>query len=147
MLRRKTIIVLTITFMVTLMVSAFSYLYISQVLRLRLDNANETAKQLTRQLAYAAENDPPDFSSTAIDTNDPRLGEAGLDRVSADRHRPRTTCCNPPAVAGSSSWTPPSSAPTARLCSTPTPTWWEKSSPRGLISSESSKLASESNFA
>ena len=69
MLRRKTIIVLTITFMVTLMVSAFSYLYISQVLRLRLDNANETATQLTRQLAYAAENDPPDFSSTAIDTN------------------------------------------------------------------------------
>jgi signal transduction histidine kinase len=71
MLRRKTIIVLTITFMVTLMVSAFSYLYISQVLRLRLDNANETATQLTRQLAYAAENDPPDFSSTSIDTNDP----------------------------------------------------------------------------
>jgi signal transduction histidine kinase len=71
MLRRKTIIVLTITFMVTLMVSAFSYLYISQVLRLRLGNADETAKQLTRQLAYAAENDPPDFSSTAIDTNDP----------------------------------------------------------------------------
>ena len=71
MLRRKTIIVLTITFMVTVMVSAFSYLYISQVLRLRLDNANETAKQLTQQLAYAAENDPPDFSSTAIDTNDP----------------------------------------------------------------------------
>ena len=71
MLRRKTIIVLTITFMVTLMVSAFSYLYISQVLRLRIDNANETAKQLTRQLAYAAENDPPDFSSTAVDTTNP----------------------------------------------------------------------------
>jgi signal transduction histidine kinase len=71
MLRRKTIIVLTITFMVTLMVSAFSYLYISQVLRLRLENANETAKQLTRQIAYAASNAPPDFSSTAIDTNDP----------------------------------------------------------------------------
>ncbi len=71
MLRRKTIIVLTITFMVTLMVSAFSYLYISQVLRLRIDNANETATQLTRQLAYAAENDVPDFSSTPIDTSDP----------------------------------------------------------------------------
>ncbi len=71
MLRRKTIIVLTITLMVTLMVSAFSYLYISQVLRLRIDNANETAKQLTRQLAYAAENDLPDFSSTPINTNDP----------------------------------------------------------------------------
>src|ERR1700739_2845274 len=71
MFRRKTIIVLTITFMVTLMVSAFSYLYISQVLRLRIDNANETAKQLTRQLAYAAENDPPDLSSTSVDVNDP----------------------------------------------------------------------------
>jgi signal transduction histidine kinase len=71
MFRRKTIIVLTITFMVTIMVSAFSYLYISQTLRLRLDNANDTAKQLTRQLAYAVENDPPDFSSTKVDTTDP----------------------------------------------------------------------------
>ena len=71
MLRRKTIIVVTITFMVTLMVSAFSYLYISQALRLRLDNAGETAKQLTRQLAYAAENDVPDFSSTPTDTSNP----------------------------------------------------------------------------
>jgi signal transduction histidine kinase len=71
MLRRKTIIVLTITLMVTLMVSAFSYLYISQILRLRIENANETAKQLTRQLAYAAENDVPDFSSTPVNTNDP----------------------------------------------------------------------------
>src|SRR5450755_2927184 len=71
MLRRKTIIVLTITLVVTLMVSAFSYLYISQTLRLRIDNANETAQQLTRQLAYAAENDPPDLSSTRIDTNNP----------------------------------------------------------------------------
>ena len=71
MLRRKTIIVLTITLMVTLMVSAFSYLYVSQTLRLRIDNANETAKQLTSQLAYAAENDVPDFGSTPVNTNDP----------------------------------------------------------------------------
>jgi signal transduction histidine kinase len=71
MFRRKTIIVLTITFMVTIMVAAFSYLYISQILRLRIDNASETAKQLTHQLAYAAENDLPDFSSTRVDTNDP----------------------------------------------------------------------------
>jgi signal transduction histidine kinase len=69
MLRRKTIIVLTITFMMTAMVTAFSYLYISQILRLRIDSADETAKQLTRQLAYAADNDLPDFSSTAIDVN------------------------------------------------------------------------------
>jgi signal transduction histidine kinase len=71
MLRRKTIIVLTITFMVTLMVSAFSYLYISQVLRLRIENAHETARQLAHQLAYAAENDLPDFSSTNVDTSNP----------------------------------------------------------------------------
>jgi len=70
MFRRKTIIVLTITFMVALMVAAFSYLYISQILRLRIANANETAIQLTRQLAYAVENDPPDFTSTPIDTSD-----------------------------------------------------------------------------
>ena len=71
MLRRKTIIVLTITFMVTVMVTAFSYLYISQILRLRIANAYETATNLTHQLAYAAGNAVPDFSSTSIDTNDP----------------------------------------------------------------------------
>jgi signal transduction histidine kinase len=71
MLRRKTIIVLVITLMVTVMVSAFSYLYISQMLRLRITNTNENAINLTRQLAYAATNAVPDFSSTRIDTNDP----------------------------------------------------------------------------
>ena len=71
MLRRKTIIVLVITFMVTAMVSAFSYLYISQILRLRITNANETATSLTHQLAYAASNAVPDFGSTSIDTSDP----------------------------------------------------------------------------
>src|ERR1700727_1261824 len=71
MLRRKTIIVLIITLMVTVMVSAFSYLYILQVLRLRIENAHETARQLAYQLAYAAEINVPDFSSTPVDTNNP----------------------------------------------------------------------------
>ena len=71
MLRRKTIIVLTITLMVTLMVSAFSYLYISQILRLRIENAHETAKQLAGQLAYAVQGEYPDFSSTNVDTSNP----------------------------------------------------------------------------
>jgi len=70
MLRRKTIIVLAITLMVTAMVSTFSYLYISQILRLRILNAQETAASLTRQLAYAAGNAVPDFGSTKIDIND-----------------------------------------------------------------------------
>lgn len=71
MFRRKTIIVLVITFMVTVMVAAFSYLYISQILRLRIANAYETATSLTHQLAYAAANALPDFSSTKVDTNNP----------------------------------------------------------------------------
>src|ERR1700733_5612962 len=70
-MRRKIIIVLAITFMVTLMVSAFSYLYISQILRQRITNAEETAQQLTSQLAYTAENDVPDLSSTRTNPNHP----------------------------------------------------------------------------
>ena len=80
MLRRKTIIVLVITLMVTSMVSAFSYLYISQILRLRIANAYETATSLTHQLAYAAGNAVPDFSSTSVDTSNP----AALSRALAD---------------------------------------------------------------
>ena len=79
-MRRKTIIVLVITLMVTVMVSAFSYLYISQILRLRIVSAYETATSLTHQLAYAAGNAVPDFSSTSVDTNDP----AALRRALAD---------------------------------------------------------------
>ena len=70
-MRRKTIIVLVITLMVTVLVSAFSYLYISQILRLRIASAYETATSLTHQLAYAAGNAVPDFSSTSVDTSDP----------------------------------------------------------------------------
>jgi signal transduction histidine kinase len=70
-MRRKVIIVLAITFMVTVMVAAFSYLYISQILRLRINNTYESTDRLTQQLAYFAENDLPDLSSTRIDTNDP----------------------------------------------------------------------------
>ena len=70
-MRRKAIIVLTITFMVTTMVTAFSYLYISQILRQRINNAYESASRLTQQLAYFAENDLPDLTSTRVDTNDP----------------------------------------------------------------------------
>ncbi len=60
--------------------TAFSVLYISQILRLRIANANETASSLTRQLAYAASNAVPDFSSTSIDTSNP----AAVRRALAD---------------------------------------------------------------
>jgi signal transduction histidine kinase len=70
-MRRKAIIVTGITFMVTVMVTAFSYLYISQLLRQRITNTYESASRLTQQLAYFVENDLPDLSSTRIDTDDP----------------------------------------------------------------------------
>src|SRR6476660_9981815 len=85
MFRRKTIIVLAITFMVMAMVTAFSILYISQILRLRIANAFETATSLTHQLAYAAGNAVPDFSSTSVDTSDPvALRRALADYVQTD---------------------------------------------------------------
>jgi signal transduction histidine kinase len=71
MFRRKTIIVLVITLMVTAMVTVSSYLYVSQTIRLRLTNVSDTADGLTRQVEYAAQNAVPDFSATRIDTNDP----------------------------------------------------------------------------
>jgi signal transduction histidine kinase len=70
-MRRKTIIVLAITFMVTVMVTAFSYLYISVILRQRIDNVYNFAATRTKQLAYLANQDLPDLSSTRVDTNDP----------------------------------------------------------------------------
>ncbi len=70
-MRRKAIIVLAITFMVTVMVTAFSYLYISVILRQRITNAYESTNRLTQQIAYFADNDLPDLSSTRVDTNDP----------------------------------------------------------------------------
>jgi signal transduction histidine kinase len=78
MMRRKAIIVLAITLMVLAMVTAFSFLYISQILRQRIVTAQETAQHLTQQLAYAAENDLPDLASTRIDTNDPEAVRAAL---------------------------------------------------------------------
>src|SRR5581483_8795352 len=70
-MRRRTQIVLGITLMVFVLVCAFSYIYISELLRQRVTTAYETASLLSQQLAYAAYNATPDLSSTRIDTNDP----------------------------------------------------------------------------
>ena len=77
-MRRKTIIVLAITFMVTVMVTAFSYLYISVLLRQRIDNAYTIASTRTKQLASLANTDLPDLSSTRVDTNDPAAMRSGI---------------------------------------------------------------------
>ncbi len=70
-MRRKTQIVLAITFMVAAMVSAFSYIYVSQILRQRVTFAHDTAGFLNSQLAYLAANAIPDLTSTRVDTANP----------------------------------------------------------------------------
>jgi len=63
--------VLAITFMVAVLVCAFSYIYISQLLRQRIFTAHESAAYLDTQLAYLATNAAPDLTSTRVDTSDP----------------------------------------------------------------------------
>ena len=71
-MRRKTKIVLAITFMVAVLVLTFSYIYISELLRQRVTTARESAAQLTSNLAYLAANAAPDLSSTKVDTANPQ---------------------------------------------------------------------------
>src|SRR6202050_185325 len=77
-MRRKTIIVLGITFMVTVMVTAFSYLYVSETLSQQITGARDGAEHLTKQLQYLASNDVPDLSSTRVDTNNPQAVRRAL---------------------------------------------------------------------
>ncbi|MBZ5705073.1 MAG: PAS domain S-box protein [Acidobacteriia bacterium] len=70
-MRRRTKLVLAITFMVTALVSGFSYIYVSQILRQRVTSAQDIASQLTSQLAYLAAEAAPDLTSTRVDTSNP----------------------------------------------------------------------------
>ncbi len=77
-MRRRTQIVLAITFMVAALVTGASYFYISQILWQGINNAHDTAAFLTSQLAYLASNAAPDLSSTRIDTNNPDALRRGV---------------------------------------------------------------------
>jgi len=77
-MRRRTKLVLAITLMVAVLVTAFSYIYLSQILRQRITAANETASLLTAQLAYLAANAAPDLSSTPVDTSNPDAVRRGI---------------------------------------------------------------------
>jgi signal transduction histidine kinase len=70
-MRRKTQIVLAITFMVTALVSSLSYAYLSEILRQRVAYEGDTANYLNSQLAYIAASEIPDFTSTHVDTSNP----------------------------------------------------------------------------
>jgi len=71
-MRRKTQIVLAITFMVGALVAFFSYTYLSEILRQEITNADEIAAELTSQLARLANNAVPDLTSTRVNTDDPK---------------------------------------------------------------------------
>jgi PAS domain S-box-containing protein len=77
-MRRRTQIVLAITFMVAALVSGASYIYISQILHQRISTAHDTGMYLTSQLAYLATNAAPDLSSTRVDTNNPEAMRRGV---------------------------------------------------------------------
>jgi len=69
-MRRKTQIVLAITFMVAALVCSFSDIYVSQILRQRVAYAHDSAANLDSQLAYlAAKAVIPDLADTRIDTS------------------------------------------------------------------------------
>jgi PAS domain S-box-containing protein len=70
-MRRKTQIVLAITFLVAALVCGFSYIYVSQILRQRVTFAHDTAGYLNNQLAYFAAKAIPDLTSTRVDTGNP----------------------------------------------------------------------------
>src|SRR5437764_10169544 len=77
-MRRRTQIVLAISFMVAALVTGASYLYISQILRQGINSAHDTASYLTSQLAYLATNAAPDLSSTRVDTTNPESVRRGI---------------------------------------------------------------------
>ena len=71
-MRRKTQLVMAVTFMVTVVVACSSYIYVSQTLHQQILNTRDTAYNLTRQLAYLANDAAPDLASTKVNTDDPK---------------------------------------------------------------------------
>ena len=69
---------LGITFMVTALVSAASYIYVSQILHQRIGAAHDTAINIDSQLAYLATSAAPDLSSTRVDTSNPEAVRRGI---------------------------------------------------------------------
>src|SRR5579863_388874 len=75
-MRRKTQLVVAVTFMVTVVVSFSSYIYVSQILRQQILNTRETADHLASQMAYLVNEALPDLSSTKVNTDDPKAVRA-----------------------------------------------------------------------
>jgi signal transduction histidine kinase len=71
-MRRKTQLVVAITFMVTVVVAGSSYIYVSETLRQQILNTRDIADHLASQLAYVSNEAVPDLTSTRVNTNDPK---------------------------------------------------------------------------
>jgi signal transduction histidine kinase len=71
-MRRKTQLVVAVTFMVTVVVSFSSYIYVSQILHQQILNTHDTADHLALQIAYLAREAVPDLGSTKTNTDDPK---------------------------------------------------------------------------
>ena len=77
-MRRRTKIVLAVTFMVAALVTGASYIFITQMLRQRVATTHDTAMYLASQLAYLASNAAPDLTSTRVDTSNPDAVRRGI---------------------------------------------------------------------
>ena len=77
-MRRRTQIVLAITFMVAALVSGASYIYITQILRQGINTTHDDAAFAAAQIAYLATNAAPDLSSTRVDTTNPEAVRRGI---------------------------------------------------------------------
>jgi signal transduction histidine kinase len=85
-MRRRAIIVFAITIMITTMVTAFSYLYILQILRQRIASVSDQSFLLASIIGHTAIDAVPDFTSTRVDTNNPKQVKRAIeDYLRADR--------------------------------------------------------------
>jgi PAS domain S-box-containing protein len=70
-MRLKTKLVLAITAMIVALVTTFSFIYVSQLMRQRISVAFDTANLLSHELQEAVSDAQPDLSSTRVDTTNP----------------------------------------------------------------------------
>jgi signal transduction histidine kinase len=85
-MRRKTQLVVAVTFMVTVVVACASYIYVSQILQQEIRNAGDTADHLASQIAFLANDAIPDLTSTRVDTNNPKAVRVAIaEYLSEDR--------------------------------------------------------------
>jgi signal transduction histidine kinase len=77
-MRLRTKIVFAITSMVVVLVTGFSYIYISQLLRQKVSDTYDECNTLAKLLVFHTREAIPDLSSTRVDVNNPKAVRAAL---------------------------------------------------------------------